>query len=384
MKDTKYIFKIIAVALLIKIFLFCFLVIHAPQSRFQNDSQDYIETSQVLSSQIAFAKIRPDGSLKPELFRTPGYPVFLASLHGLMKLPFNAVIFIQILLTLLVALITYKTAVLIDPGIALLSAVIILYDPPISIFSLIILSETLFLFLMSLFMLAFVAYLKNNKFYLLIPAALLLVAATYTRPVSYYLGIAVTLFIIYANLRIKNIKKAVTHALIFLILVYSLFGLWESRNHKLTGTRMFSIAMQGAPSDFGLFKSLPWNKDSPARKSEPISYYIKTASRSFWSLMTRPGPFKYFRSPAVSVIGRILAYPWMIFWFAGFIFGMARAGRNIYYQFMLLVIAYFILATIVGVSLSAGERYRVPIMPFLAVISAYGWIKISGYFKKEC
>lgn len=383
MKDTKRLFKIVAIAFLIKTFLFCFLVIYAPQSRFQNDSRDYIETAQVLSSQGAFAKIEPDGSLKTELFRTPGYPVFLAVLGGLMKLPFNGIIFIQILLTLLVALITYKAAVRIDPGIALLSTVIILYDPAISIFSLIILTETLFLFLISLFMLAFISYLKNNKFYLLILAALLLVAATYTRPISYYLAIPIAVFIIYANLRFKNIKKAILHALVFLVLVYSLFGVWESRNHKRTGTRMFSIAMQGAPQLSGLYKSFSRDKNSLPKGSQPVTYYAKTVLRSFLSLMTRPGPFKYFRSAAVSVIGRILAYPWVVFWLAGFIFGMVKAGRNIYYQFILLVAAYFISASIAGASFSAAERYRVPIMPFLAVISAYGWMQICGYFKKK-
>jgi len=373
MKDAGYLFKIIAVAFLIKFFLFLFLIIHAPQSRFQNDSRDYLETAKILSSQGAFARADNDGSLKYELLRTPGYPLFLAILQGWMKLPINGVIFIQLLLTLFTALIVYKAAGRIDPKIALLSAIIILYDPSISIFSLIILTETLFLFLLALFMLVFVSYLKNNKIYLLVPAALLLVMATYTRPVSYYLGIAITVFIVYANLRLKNIKKAIAHALIFLVVVYSLFGIWESRNYRLTGQRTFSNVIHGVPSASGLISQ-------PAR---PVVYYINTASSSFLSLMARPGPFKYFRSSVISVIGRILAYPWLVLWFVGFIFGLVKARRNIYCQFILLVIAYFIFVTIGGVALSASERYRVPIMPFLAVISAYGWLEISGYFKRK-
>lgn len=383
MKDVKYLFKIIAVALLIKVFLFYFLITYAPQSRFQNDSRDYLAAAKTLFSRGAFAEVNSDGSLRYEPYRTPGYPLFLAILHGGMKLPINGVIFIQVLLTLLTALIVYKAAVRIDPRIALLSAVIILYDPPISIFSLIILTESLFLFLLSLFMFAFVSYLKNNRIYLVIAPALLLAMATYTRPISYYLGIAVTVFIIYANLRFRSIKKAITHALVFLIVVYSLLGIWESRNYRLTGQRTFSNVIQGVSNVSGLRGSFFRNKDSISEQEKPLVYGIKTASRCFLSLMTRPGPFKYFRSPAVSVIGRIFAYPWMIFWFAGFIFGIVKAGRNIYYQFILLVIAYFIFVSIGGVSSSVSERYRVPIIPFLAVISAYGWVEISGYFKRR-
>lgn len=384
MKNTKYLFKIIAAALLIKIFFFCFLVIHAPQSRFQNDSLDYLRTAKILSSQGTFARADTDGSLIYEPYRTPGYPLFLAILQGWMKLPLNGVIFIQVLLTLLAALIVYKTAEQIDPRIALLSAVIILYDPAVSIFSLIILTETLFLFLLSLFMLVFVSYLKNRRFYLIIAAALLLTMATYTRPISYYLGIAVVVFIIYANLRIRSIRKAVAHALIFLVIVNSALGIWASRNYRLTRQRTFSNVIQGVPKHFGLSGIFTANKDPVLKEKKPVIYYLKASWRCFLSLMTRPGPFKYFRSPAVSVTGRIFAYPWMIFWFAGFIFGMVMARSNIYYQFILSVIAYFIFVSIGGAGLLVGERFRVPMMPFLAVISAYGWVKISGYFKKEC
>ncbi|MDO8662435.1 MAG: hypothetical protein Q7K98_04350 [Candidatus Omnitrophota bacterium] len=376
MKNRNKYFTIVAIAILLKFFLFTFLVNHAPQSRFQSDSVDYLETAQVLVSHGGFAKTNTDGSLSPEFYRTPGYPVFLAFLLGGLKFSLNGVILLQVLLTILTAWITCKAAFLVDPKIVFLSAVIVLYDPPVSIFSLQILAETLFLFVMALFMLSFISYLKNRKFNMITLSALLLAAATYIRPTSYYLGWLIVIFIIYANIRVYP-KKTIVHALVFLLIFYSLLGAWQERNYKRFGQKSFCAVVQSSYRYFGLYKSYSRNKDAESKGMAPAAYYAKTTVRSFLYLMTRPGPFKYFKSKILSAIGNALAYPWMVFWLAGFIIGFIKCGRNIYYQFNLLIIAYFIAASIGGVSLLVGERFRVPMIPFIAIISAYGWLGLA-------
>jgi len=65
----------------------------------------------------------------------------------------------------------------------------------------------------------------------------------------------------------------------------------------------------------------------------------------------------------------------------GFIIGIVKMRDNLYYQFALLVTLYFIAASIGGISLLVGERFRVPMVPFIAVISACGWIKVRDYLK---
>jgi len=381
MTDRSRFFKIIAIAVILKLFLFVFLLSNAPQGRFQNDSADYIESAGVISSQGTFARAGADGVLKFDLHRAPGYAFFLAVLHGAIGLPLNAVIFIQVLLGLLAAWITYKAAFCIDSRIAFLSTVIVLYDPPVSIYSLIILSELLFFFLLTCFMYAFVRYLKEKRIIQLVGSALFLVLATYVRPTSYYLGLVLGVFIVYAGIRLVTIKKAIMHALIFVCIVYGLFGLWENRNYKLTGTKTFASVIQTNPDGFGLQKSFSKLDPSIRQKTQPVVYYAKTFSKYFLSLMTRPGQFKYFRSTVLSAIGKVLAYPWMIFWMAGIIIGVSRIGGNIYYQFILLMIGYFIAASIGGAGFHVGERFRVPMVSFIAVLSAYGWSVI--YAKKE-
>jgi glucan phosphoethanolaminetransferase (alkaline phosphatase superfamily) len=233
---------------------------------------------------------------------------------------------------------------------------------------------------MSLFMLNFVLYLKHIKAGWVILSAVTLAAATYVRPISYYLGAAVALFIIYANIR-GNIKRAFIHALIFLIIVYGSLGAWQARNYQQFGEKTFCSMIKGNCDNQGLAGSYLRHKNSIAKGMGPIHYYTSATSRCFMSLMTRPGPFKYFNSAALSAAGRVLAYLWLGFWVVGFFAGIRQARRNIYYQFMLFICLYFIAASIAGVSWLVGERFRIPMVPYIAIISAAGWAALRRFVK---
>jgi len=89
--------------------------------------------------------------------------------------------------------------------------------------------------------------------------------------------------------------------------------------------------------------------------------------------MTKPGHFKYFRSEPLRIGGYIFSYPFMIFWLSGFIIGIISMKRNVYIQFMLFTTLYFIFASIGGQMWIMGDRLRVSMMPFIVIISAFGW-----------
>ena len=360
-----------------KLSLFVFAAATAPQSKIQPDSDSYIKTAAMLASRGVFGTQNEKGALSYENFRTPGYPVFLAILYGVMKIPLNGVILIQIAMTLLTAFIVYKAAMEIDRKIALLSAVIILFDPPVTIFSLMILTETLFLFLIALFMLCFTLYLKRKSMGYMVLAALSLALAAYVRPIGYYLGFVAATFIIYVN-GLRGIKKALAHALVFTLIVYSLLGAWQARNYVRCDTFAFSSIERSNLDSMGLFKSYARNTDPYTKGMAPLPYYISVSTRCLMSIMTRPGNLKYFQSDILTAIGKILSYPWMIFWLTGFIWGVIKTRRNIYLQFMLFTALYFIAVSIGGAMWVVGERFRVPIMPFIAIISAYGWSSLPA------
>jgi hypothetical protein len=378
-------FGIAAIAIIIKLSLFAFAAIHATQGKLLPDSYGYLKLADALSSTGAFATQNENGTLTYETFRTPGYPAFLAIFHGLMKIPLDGIILIQIAMTLLTAFIVYKTALMIEPRIAFLSAVIILFDPPITIFSLTILTESLFLLLIVMFMFEFTLYLKttsssnSDRAHFSVPhrhlilSAIALAIAAYARPVGYYLGFVIPFFILYANGR-ENFWKSLKHALIFIVIVYSIIGLWQVRNY----IRFHNISFCGSDgynlSSVGLFKSYVRSTDPYTKGMAPLPYYINVSFRSLLSVMTKPGHFKYFQSEPLRIGGYIFSYSFMAFWLMGFVWGIVSMRRNIYLHFILFVALYFITASVVGQMWVMGDKLRVPMMPFIAIISAYGWM----------
>ncbi len=333
-------------------------------------------------SEKAFALRNADGSLHYEFRRTPGYPLFVGVLNKLMKIPFNGIIFIQVLLTVLVGLITYKTALEIEPESALLSMVLVLYSPILSIYSLMLITEALFVFLISLFMFYFVKYLKSGETITLLFSALTLVCAVYVRPGGYFLGIVTALFIFQVKVH-ENIKKAILHSFIFLVVVYGLLGLWQVRNLFVFGNPEFSSILHSDPANFGLYNSYLRNKDIYTQGMGPVQYYINVTWRCFLSLMTRPGSLKYFHCQGLTAFEKGLGYLWVSFWMSGLLYGITKTGRNRYYQFFMLVIIYFVCGSIMSEMWLVGERLRVPIVPFIAILSAYGWIEIISLIKSR-
>jgi len=226
-------------------------------------------------------------------------------------------------------------------------------------------------------MFEFTLYLKGRETKTVILAALVLVAATYVRPITYYLGAAMAIFMVYANMK-EDLRKGIAHAVIFFTVVYSLLGIWQARNYIHCGEGVFSSISQVNASEVGLIGSYAKNMDPATQGMTPVPYYLNATSRCLLSIMTRPGTLKYFHSDILTAAGKVLAYPWMVFWLTGFIAGIAGARRSIYLQSYLFVILYFLAASIINILWLVSERFRVPMMPFIAVISAYGWMNLAS------
>jgi 4-amino-4-deoxy-L-arabinose transferase-like glycosyltransferase len=368
------------IALIIKLSLFIYAEIYSPVTKFAFDTTMYDEAARCLIDHGVFARESQEGTFSPETFRTPGYPLFLGVLHYLLKIPFSGVIVIQILLTILIAFITYRTAMNINPNLGYLSFLIVLFDPPVTIFSLMLLTETLFLFIISLFMAAFILYLRNKKIKFIILSALFTAMAAYVRPLAYFLGIAMVIFLIYVLIRTK-LKKVIIHTLIFIIITYGLIGLWQFRNYKVTGNKNFTTHFEFS---YHYRKNIR-KDDAITRSLPPALYYLNAYSRCFMSLITNPGTLKNFDSHALKRIGKIIFYPWMVFWLIGFLVGISKIKRDdICLQFLLFIVLYFICASVGGILFGVSSRMRVPMVPFIAILSANGWIRLAKRKEKDC
>jgi 4-amino-4-deoxy-L-arabinose transferase-like glycosyltransferase len=261
---------------------------------------------------------------------------------------------------------------LIDPKLGTAALIIMLFDPAVTVFSMMLLTESLYLLLISAFLYFSIAYLKDNSLKNLLAAVIMITTATYVRPISLFLALPLAALVFIFNAR-KNLKPALGHALLILVIFYGSTFPWQWRNHHRFGQWKFSNIANATVHGEGLIGSYARNEDPYSQGLSPIMYYINVPARNVMSLMTRPASFKYFGSDALKKAGKVFSYPWIAFWLAGLLAGLFKFRKDANYVFLTVLIGYFTAATVVGAMWGAGPRFRVPLMPFIAILAAGGW-----------
>lgn len=205
------------------------------------DSYTYLEPARSLLSQGTFA-----AGGKPDIVRTPGYPLFLAI--GLsLDHAWLVAIALQILLSCLSVYLTYKIAesVFSNPRVSLSAALLYAIEPLSVLYASKLMTESLFttLVLSAIFMV--LRYLKDGRFRYLLIAALAVSVAAYTRPVGYYLFIVIAAAVTF---RPPLHPAAVFRGLALAGLCLALLLPWSLRNQSRADYPGFS-----AVSDVNLY-----------------------------------------------------------------------------------------------------------------------------------
>jgi hypothetical protein len=198
----------------------------------RGDTPGYIESGRNLLLHGNFAA----GGI-PEIGRTPGYPLFLA----LVSLPGSTIAALaQVILSSLTVVLVWRLAraVFDDDRIALVSAWIFAFEP-LSIFNCVLLqAETLFLVLFLLSLERLVQFLRDRNLRVLVEAGLWLAAATFVRPVTYYLPVALALGLFFVLVRVPVLRwKA---PVVMLVTVLPWLAVWQIRNWAETGYSGYS------------------------------------------------------------------------------------------------------------------------------------------------
>lgn len=173
----------------------------------------------------------------PEVERTPVYPLFLtfSSLAG----PVAAAL-AQVALSVLSVVLVWRLArtVFRDQRIALTAAWLFAFEPLSVLYSILLLSETLFLtlFLLSLERLA--AFLQERRLGILATAGVCLTAATFVRPVSYYLPLALAVGFFAVLARVPGLRWKAPAVLLLSTVPW--LAAWQMRNYVETGFGGFS------------------------------------------------------------------------------------------------------------------------------------------------
>ena len=203
------------------------------------DTNSYIRPAQALLSEGTYTR-----NAKPELIRTPGYPMLLLPGIALGHVE-TITIGLQILISTATVFLVYKIALLLfrRSEIAIASAALFAIDPISILYSSRLLSETLFTALTTLFIYLLLRYWKGGSLTYLAASATALAASAYVRPISYYLPILVAaiLFIFVLVKREKDARNLL-HIGIFLGICFGLMGVWQLRNKIETGYSGFSAA----------------------------------------------------------------------------------------------------------------------------------------------
>jgi 4-amino-4-deoxy-L-arabinose transferase-like glycosyltransferase len=378
MRVEKYILWLIVAGFGLKVFLFLHIAFVDSASIMQPDSSGYLMDAKAWMQYF----IMPSEGLRHSLYRTPGYSLFLAIFHLGLNLPLLGIIFLQIILNILTAIVVLKTFPLADRRTGLLSAAIVMLDLPMTVFSTMILTESLHVFVLSLFLYAFVKYINNRRLGWLVMAAVLLGISVYIRPVGYFLGFAIVGFVLYLW-GMKKILTGMIHAMVVFVFVYGFLGIWQYHNLKVYGEFTFSSIDYTTIRMNGIIGRYARETDPQLRAIPPPLYYAVSVGRNFFNLMTAPGSMKYFHSKVWKIFGTIYGYLFVIFWWIGWISGLKQCRTEATGQFLLLVLLYFISISLVSTGWHVTPRFRVPMVPSFAILSARGWMALlCGKTKK--
>jgi hypothetical protein len=224
---------------------------------------------------------KPDAyRLYPEVFRTPGYPIFL-SIFEWVGLSVPAAIPAQCFLSGLNILLVFLLARhLLQHNLAALAAAAIIGLHPADILATqSILSETLFTTIMMGGICLCVVGYKNLAWAML--GGLLIGAATLVRPISILLGLAIAIWLIVC----RHNKPACAAAVTILVASLVLPGAWIYRNHQLG----LGYQISTVPSINGLFYTCTYidianaggdfQKDWPAAVKTRMAQLAKTPEK---------------------------------------------------------------------------------------------------------
>ena len=181
----------------------------------------------------------------PYSYGVPLYPYFLYFLLWLTGGSYLAVGMIQLLIGAFLPILAMRLSKLIlpdHPRVAIATALVFAFSPFQILFSFIFYTETIFTLLFSLFLIAYLRFLKTPTYTLASLAGILLGLSTLTKATVQYLPIVAVVFALY-HFR-KNITKGSGYKLGLMLALFTVvISPWLYRNHAQFGETVLSTQM---------------------------------------------------------------------------------------------------------------------------------------------
>jgi 4-amino-4-deoxy-L-arabinose transferase-like glycosyltransferase len=205
----------------------------SPQRYWSPDDRDYVG----LAFHLHAGYVGDSGHwFDRGLLRTPVYPFVLRAIFDVFGRHYVAVVAINAVIGTATVFLAYRLARLLLPeGYALGAAFLVAIDPASIVFSNLMLTETLFAFLLTATLLLLVLSLEREQAWPAAAAGLILGAAILTRPVAEYLPLVVALVLLSTRRRLAAVLAAA-----FVLGAVIPAGAWAIRNHAKTGVTTIS------------------------------------------------------------------------------------------------------------------------------------------------
>lgn len=343
----------------------------------------------------------------PTSIRPPGYPAFLAGIYWMFGHNYDAVRFIQaIISSVSVLLIFYLAREIFGRKIAFLSALWSAFYPFFSRYAELIRRETLSIFLMLLFVISLNRVYRKSNFKNLILSVIpfTLLVHTNAKYLFYLPFIFVWMWVTCSGKRIAVMNYAV-----FFILLLATMVPWTVRNYVaynrfvLINTHSWDRKILHASNRLQLFargieRAVKGGEDSDYHqglmhnlKSRTETLFL-AVSRVFWQSerFWRICRFKGGPDPA---LGGLFNKKWALIHnlasiiFLGsllpfFVVGLIQCVRKWYLPSFVLIFPVVTHITLHSLLHGGRPRYRLPIAPFIIIIAFYGIIYVYDLLRK--
>ncbi|MCK9582757.1 MAG: glycosyltransferase family 39 protein [Endomicrobiales bacterium] len=377
-----------------------------------------------------------------DAFRTPGYPLFIASVYSVFGVKPWVVLLFQIVLNILGLLLVFMLGNIIfkSSKISLIATFMCAIDPHMIMYCSYLLADILFTVVFLASITSFVYWLKERKLWYVLFAGLFLGIAVLVRPIAqYFIFVYIIIMLLDRKIMFRIKSKAIiciTVAFFFIISFwmvrnyhdYGVFAVSHITGYNLHFNTIYTeVARTGKTyeevsdefykraQDRGIEKIENPMMQSQIYKELAVEYihkypwtYFKrhcvgivnmfanlTASQTCDMLGIKKTEKKYdfcsfnnyfemirwfFANKNIYEIGIglvIALYLFFVYLFA--VVGSLKMIRKDFFSWAVLmaIIVYFSLCTgVIGVS-----RYKIPIIPFYVLISAYGLVNFSEWMK---
>lgn len=208
----------------------------------QSDAKHLHSIALSLMTKHQFAPVE---SVRPNAYRTPAYPIFLAAIYLIVGVKPWVAILVQIVLdTLSCLLVVLSIRYMFGDRAGLIGGLFYAVEPTLLWLSMSLLSETLFLFFLSAALWYLVHYLKeedeHHRLVYLGWGGLMIGLSALTRAISLYLPIVLCMFLLTTGRR--NLVHGIVRCLVFGGVFFIAIAPWIVRNMINTGTMAFSTA----------------------------------------------------------------------------------------------------------------------------------------------